>query len=294
MHTLLCGQPPLETEHRLAAFLLRLGSSMHYRSIGALLGISDSSVSRSIDDCLLALLDPKRELRRTAFVWPTSVPGGPEAAAEGFRGACGWGNRGFESCMGAVDGSHIRTQMPVPDKLSWINRKGYQSVILQGTCDSTMKFIDIVVGWPGSVHDARVFRNSPMFLHAHETFPPGFYILGDSGYPLQEWCLVPFKSTGYNSLTHEQRRFNKRLSQTRVVVERAFGLLKQRWRSMHRLHVQTSTRAIAMIEAACVLHNYGLRNDTKVWVPFEDELANELRDNKTAQELIEVNDAAGT
>jgi hypothetical protein len=32
-----------------------------------------------------------------------------------------------------------------------------------GIYDHNMKFIDIYVGMPGRVHDARVFRNSPIY-----------------------------------------------------------------------------------------------------------------------------------
>ena len=40
---------------------------------------------------------------------------------------------------------------------------GTPSSILQGTVDHRGRFIDIYVGWPGRVHDARVFANSSLY-----------------------------------------------------------------------------------------------------------------------------------
>ena len=50
-------------------------------------------------------------------------------------------------------------------------------------------------------------------------------ILGDPAYPLLSWLMKPYIGTGL--LTQVQRRFNYRLSRTRVVVECAFGQLKR-------------------------------------------------------------------
>ena len=52
---------------------------------------------------------------------------------------------------------------PVKFHTDYFNRKGWHSIILQGVVDACYLFTDINVGWPGSVHDARVFSNSQIF-----------------------------------------------------------------------------------------------------------------------------------
>lgn len=73
----------------------------------------------------------------------------------------------LKSFSGAIDGSHIRIDKPAEDPDSYINRKQYFSIHVQGTVDHNMKFIDIFIGYPGSVHDARVFKNSTLYNDLH-------------------------------------------------------------------------------------------------------------------------------
>lgn len=40
------------------------------------------------------------------------------------------------------------------------NRKGFFSINVQTLCDSALRIQDIVARWPGSTHDAMIFRNS--------------------------------------------------------------------------------------------------------------------------------------
>ena len=41
----------------------------------------------------------------------------------------------------------------------------------QRVCDNNMVFTDVLAGWPGSVHDSRVLRNSELFHTAVNKFP---------------------------------------------------------------------------------------------------------------------------
>jgi len=66
----------------------------------------------------------------------------------------------FPGAFGAVDGSHIAIKTPLSDADSYINRKSYASVVLQAVCSSNLQFIDINTGYPGSMHDARIYMKS--------------------------------------------------------------------------------------------------------------------------------------
>jgi len=50
-----------------------------------------------------------------------------------------------------------------------------------------MLFRDVLTGWPGSVHDSRVLRNSLLHATAAVKFPSDTHLLGDGGYPLKRF-----------------------------------------------------------------------------------------------------------
>lgn len=141
------------------------------------------------------------------------------------------------------------------------------SIIVQGLVDNDYFFRDVCIGWPGKVHDARVFKNSFLydacsarsFLPVHLSkrisriiVPP--LILGDSAYGLKNWLMRPFYDRG--NLTPSEVAFNNALSKTRVVVENAFGRLKGRFRCLgKRLDLSVANSCIT-IGACCVLHNF--------------------------------------
>lgn len=66
-------------------------------------------------------------------------------------------------CAGAIDGTHIPIVSPSDNHTDYVNRKGYHSVIIQAVVDSKYLFRDTVIGWPESVHDARVLANSEIY-----------------------------------------------------------------------------------------------------------------------------------
>ncbi|XP_029930108.1 protein ANTAGONIST OF LIKE HETEROCHROMATIN PROTEIN 1-like [Myripristis murdjan] len=172
---------------------------------------------------------------------------------------------GLPHCVGAIDGSHIPIIAPQHYHTDYFNRKGWHSLILQGVVDGKGKFWNVFAGLPGSLHDARVLRLSKLLELAsrRNLFPPhtrnisavtaGYYILGDSAYPLQNWLLKPFHDTG--RLTAEQHMFNHMFSRARVVVENAFGRLKGRWRCLLKRNDCDTQLVKSMVLTCCALHN---------------------------------------
>ena len=78
-------------------------------------------------------------------------------------------------------------------------------------------------------------------------------LFGDSAYPLSVWLMKPFKQT--RTLSERQLRFNSALSQARVVIEQAYGILKGRWRCLYKAMEEKTSRVAITILACCVLHN---------------------------------------
>ena len=164
----------------------------------------------------------------------------------------------------------------------YLNRKGFYSLIMQGVCDHQYIFRDINIGWPGRVHDARVFANSEIYLKGDcgTLFPEWrkpigessmpVVLLGDPAYPLKTWLLKPY--TNRSNLTQTQSTFNYRLGRARMTIENSFGRLKGRWRCLQkRLDVEVEF-ACTLIGACVVLHNYcEYEKEDYIWDPYTED-----------------------
>ncbi|KAL1492459.1 hypothetical protein ABEB36_010711 [Hypothenemus hampei] len=128
---------------------------------------------------------------------------------------------------------------------------------MQAVCDHRKKIIDVFIGYPGSVHDSRIFSNSPLKASLQEKCGR-YFLLGDSGYPLLPNLLTPYKDRG--NLTRRQQNYNVQLSKNRYIIEHCFGVLKQKFRQLYHLKIRRTRLICHFIRAACVLHNMALDN----------------------------------
>ena len=143
-------------------------------------------------------------------------------------------------CGGAIDGTHIPILDPNESHADYVNRKGYHSIIMQAVVDHNHLYRDVVIGWPGSVHDARVLSNSKIFEKGNNNtlFPQNVeeeisgqkmnpVIIGDAAYPLLPWLMKPYPE---NSTTPRFIRFSKRVD-------------------------MEISSLVTVITASCILHN---------------------------------------
>jgi DDE superfamily endonuclease len=168
-------------------------------------------------------------------------------------------NKSFPGVIGAVDGCQIPIKQPTQDKSSYYNRNKFYSVTLQGICDNKKLFIDVYSGWPGAAHDSRVWTHSPIHEYLTRHCDTDLHVIGDSAYPLTNFCMVRYKNNGH--LSEAQRYYNKVHSSSRVIIEQAFGLLKCRFRRLKMLDMSLMDYISKVITVACVLHNICIINN---------------------------------
>lgn len=101
---------------------------------------------------------------------------------------------GISRIIGCVDGTHIPIQRPSIENAEIFRcRKGYFSINVQAICGPNNTFYDVVIRWPGSTHDSRIFENSSIYTALEQRQIEGV-LLGDSGYPLKFFCVTPYRN----------------------------------------------------------------------------------------------------
>ncbi|XP_056437328.1 uncharacterized protein LOC130374536 [Gadus chalcogrammus] len=167
-------------------FLFWLASGTSYRVVSRVFGMPRSTVHRIVH----RVTEEVVAIRHKVIHLP-KTPEDLVAVTNGFAGLAR--HRAFGKAAGAIDGCHVRIKPPSgPDGHCYRNRKLFSSIILQAVCDHQGRFLDTYVGWPGSVHDSRVLRHSPLYRSLYP--PPGHFILADGGYPLPPTPTTPHHS----------------------------------------------------------------------------------------------------
>ncbi|XP_052791682.1 putative nuclease HARBI1 [Mya arenaria] len=234
-----CPLPPLLS---VLVSLHFLATGAHYIVVGDVHGISASSVCLAIKTTVAILSGVAR--KKIQFRRDLDA-----VKAEFFSIA------GFPNVIGLVDGTHIRINAPHQYEEDYVNRKGYHSINVQMVCDAGFRIQNVVVKWPGSVHDARIFRQSSLCLDLENGVMDG-YLLGDSGYACRRYLLTPY----LNTRSQAQERYNRALVKTRVIIEQTCGVLKRRFPCLsYGLRVQPQ-RCCQIILTCSFLHNFGLDN----------------------------------
>ncbi|XP_050944053.1 protein ALP1-like [Cucumis melo] len=167
------------------------------------------------------------------------------------------------NCLGALDETYIKVNVPTSDRARYRTRKGEVATNVLGVCDTKGDFVYVLAGWEGSVADSRILLDAisrPNGLKVSK----GYYYLVYAGNPNADGFLTPYRGQRYhlqewrgaeNAPSTSKEFFNMKNSSTRNIIERAFGVLKGRWailreKSYYPVKVQSRT-----ILTCCLLHN---------------------------------------
>ncbi|KAL6870782.1 hypothetical protein ACP4OV_014630 [Aristida adscensionis] len=172
----------------------------------------------------------------------------------------------FDGCIGAIDGTHIKVRVRRGNRDDYMNRKRFTSVNVLAVVDMDQRFTYVGAGAAGACHDMAILKEC-MQEAAFPHPPIDRYYLVDSGFTLQKGYMPPFRSCRYHITEFEGRDpetveeiFNYHHAKLQNVVERAFGVLKNKWQILEAVPLYPKKKQTKMILACFALHNF-LLND---------------------------------
>ncbi|KAF0706204.1 protein ALP1-like, partial [Aphis craccivora] len=275
------GRPVVDFKKATLMTIWYLSNTETFRKIGDRFGLNIGHACRTIHKYLQSL----SILLDDFIIWPKGIS--ETITVQEFK------NLRFNympNTIGCIDGCHIRIHSPKYKRSEYTNRKMFQSIVLLAVCNANLEFTYIFSGWPGSSHDARVFKNSSLgdtlLNNPQEMVTKDVHILGDSAFPLLLSLIVPYKAV--HILSEKEKLFNKRLSSTCIVIEQAFGLLLGRFRRLKSLEAKSIRLMSLTVTGACILHNLVLKNNDLMEIDIDTEhlnLDHLIEETETNQEF---------
>jgi nuclease HARBI1 len=187
------------------------------------------------------------------------------------------------NCIGLIDGTLLPlATRPLLHGENYLSRKKFYAIVMLVVCDDLGRILYYHVGWPGSVHDNRVWRNCKLNRKRADFFSKKQYLLGDSAFTASQVMVPPFKSTAGSSLSRNKSCFNTYLSKPRVKSEHCIGILKGRFPFLRQIRLGLGSkedldRIIDHVRGAVVLYNFLLsEEDDESWIVVIEEPDDDL------------------
>lgn len=217
-------------------------------------GVDRSYCYRIIKDVMRAIIG----VPALQISFPTA-PTERESAAAAFSARSN--EQVMNGCVVAMDGWLCNIQAPSDnDAGSAAGARRYFSghymrpgINVQACCDAFSRFVFVEASHPGGVNDSRAYDDSGL-PRVIETLERGLYVVAIAAYTATNHLLTPFTALQPDEIYKDS--FNYHLSQIRIRIEMAFGLLTRKWGIFHRpLQLRLAT-ATLVIKCAATLHNF--------------------------------------
>ncbi|BFG41849.1 hypothetical protein CerSpe_281240 [Prunus speciosa] len=240
----------LSAERRLGIGLFRLSTGSSYPEISKQFGVSEP-VARFCAKQLCRVLC-------TNYRFWIEFPNPNELASVS---AAFESQTGLPNCCGVIDCTRFKT----------VKNGGFheESIAAQIMVDSSSRILSIVAGFRGNKGDSRVLKSSTLYkdieagrlLNSPPVNVDGVavyqYLIGDEGYPLLPWLMVPFVDAANCS---NEEHFNAAHNLMRLSALRTIVSLKS-WGILSRPIQEEFKMAVAYIGACSILHNGLLRRE---------------------------------
>ena len=199
--------------------------------------------------------------RKVYFQFPTT-------AADWMVIANGFGEKyQFWNCLGAIDGKHVAVKKPAHSGSLYYNYKGFHSIVLLAVVNAKREFIMVDAGVNGKISDGGVMFYSKFgellecnslnlpapapLPNTTATYP--YVFIGDEAFALHQNIMKPYAQ---KSLNAERQEYNRRVAQSRSVVENGFGILNTRFGVFQKPINLEPEKATKVVLACCYLHNF--------------------------------------
>jgi hypothetical protein len=234
-------------------------------------------------ECIYQVIDAICDSAILRIEFPASATAREQAAAE-FKKHSRYGI--MQGCVGALDGWLCSILAP-PARQDGPGPRAYYSghyskmgINVQACVDAYSRFIFVSCDHPGGVNDARAYSETklPIVVEALER---GLYVVGDNAYVSTNKLLTPFTGVQVAGDLYKDS-FNFALSQLRIRVEMAFGLLVSKWGIFDRPLSTKLERTTAIIKACMILHNFTIcERLASCEDPARDDCANRATSTRT-------------
>lgn len=183
--------------------------------------------------------------------------------------------RGFPGMIGSIDCMHWEwSNCPTSWQGQYRGRKGKPTIILEAVATQDLHIWHAFFGLPGSHNDINVLHRSPIFddlavgqrpqteFHVNGTKYNMGYYLADRIYP--DWATLV--KTYSEPVSLKERIYAQTQESARKDVERAFGVLRSKFRIIYnpaRLWSQSDLNNI--MHACVILHNMVIEDERNLY-----------------------------